>query len=185
MLIDWLDKILETPLSHNSKFCLAEISSQNRMDELEFHFPLDADAKFLDEVKKEGYLSTAHHLAIPRLEGMMTGLIDLVIRHENQYFLIDYKSNYLGDNEINYSNEHLIHAVQEHQYDLQYLIYCVALNRFLSSRLQDYDYEKQFGGVIYLFLRGMNGKDQSGIYFDKPAEQLLETLDSALGGSDR
>ena len=183
VLLDWLDNILETPLWHKGKFCLADISSQNRIDELEFHFPLDADAKFLDGVQKEGYLSTARHLTIPKLEGMMTGLIDLVIRHENQYFLIDYKSNYLGDNESHYSKANLIHAVQEHQYDLQYLIYCVALNRFLSSRLPGYDYEKQFGGVMYLFLRGMNGKDQSGVYFDKPAEQLLKTLDRTLGGS--
>lgn len=183
MLLGWLDDILQTPLRDSDCFCLADISRQNRMDELEFHFPLDADANFLDVLQKEGYLQSAQQFVVPKLEGMMTGLIDLVIRHKNQYFLIDYKSNHLGDTENHYSAEPLIHAVGEHQYDLQYLIYCVALNRYLSSRLSDYDYKKQFGGVIYLFLRGMNGRDQSGIYFDKPDEQLLQAFDQALGDS--
>jgi len=178
MLLAWLDDILNTPLG---EFCLADISGRDRMDELEFHFPLDTDAQFLNVLQKEGYLTSAQQLVIPRLEGMMTGLIDLVVRHNNQYFLIDYKSNYLGNSENHYSPEPLIQAVQEHQYDLQYMIYCVALNRYLSSRLVDYDYEKDFGGVMYLFLRGMNGKDQSGIYFDKPAGELLRSFDAAMG----
>lgn len=153
------------------------------MDELEFHFPLSAGVNFLSGIQKEGYVLSAKHQTLHKLEGMMTGLIDLVVRYDDQYFLIDYKSNHLGDTQSHYSRKPLVQAVREHQYDLQYLIYCVALNRYLSSRLADYDYEKQFGGVMYLFLRGMNGKDQSGIFFDKPDGKLLQIFDKALGHS--
>lgn len=31
-----------------------------------------------------------------------------------------------------------------------------ALHRYLRHRIADYDYERHFGGVIYLFLRGVD-----------------------------
>ncbi len=179
VLTDWLDDILHSPLT--GSFCLADISQADRMDELEFHFPLQAEPSFLKDLQSAGYMAFAQEIPIPRLEGMMTGLIDLIVRHQGRYYLIDYKSNYLGDSPGEYSNQSIKHAIDEHQYDLQYLIYCVALNRYLSSRLPDFDYELQFGGVMYLFLRGMNGSDQTGIYFDKPDKQLLDRFDAALG----
>ena len=114
---------------------------------------------------------------------MLTRLIDLVIRHQDRYSLIDYKSDYLADRTELYAREHLKQAVAEHLYDLQYLIYCVALNRFLGSKLPDYQYEHHFGGVQYLFLRGMNGEKLSDIFFDKPDEQLLLRFDDVLCGN--
>ncbi|MFP6805603.1 MAG: exodeoxyribonuclease V subunit beta [Pseudomonadales bacterium] len=187
VLLQWLDDILGTPLIQASAretplpFCLADISRKDRIDELEFHFPLNANAQFLDELKKEGYLKSADHLTVARLEGMMTGLIDLVVRHENCYYLIDYKSNHLGNSVDCYDQPALLQAIEDHQYDLQYLIYCVALNRYLTQRIPDYDYDKQFGGVMYLFLRGMNGQEESGVYHDKPSRQLIQAFDLALG----
>jgi exodeoxyribonuclease V beta subunit len=179
VLTAWLDDILQTPLAET--FCLAEISEADRMDELEFHFPLQANTSFLQVLQSGGYMLGAQQISIPRLEGMMTGLIDLIVRHEGRYYLIDYKSNHLGDVAEDYSFEAIESSISEHQYDLQYLIYCVALNRYLTSRLPDYDYDSQFGGVMYLFLRGMNAKDQSGVHFDKPDKHLLDRFDIALG----
>ena len=179
VLTAWLDNILQTPLAES--FCLADISESDRMDELEFHFPLQANTNFLQELQSGGYMLGAQNISIPRLEGMMTGLIDLIVRHDGRYYLIDYKSNHLGDSAEDYSADAIKHSISEHQYDLQYLIYCVALNRYLASRLPDYDYDSQFGGVMYLFLRGMNGRDHTGVHFDKPDKHLLDRFDNALG----
>ncbi|MCZ6503543.1 MAG: exodeoxyribonuclease V subunit beta [Gammaproteobacteria bacterium] len=181
VLLDWLEDILRTPITEDESLRLADISYRDRLNELEFHFPLDADVSFLSQLQKEGYMQSARHLSIPKLQGMMTGIIDLIVRHQDRYYLIDYKSNHLGDRAEHYSKERLDQAVAHHQYDLQYLIYCVALNRFLTSRLPDYEYNSHFGGVQYLFLRGMNGETQAGVFFDKPDGQLLQQFDNALG----
>ena len=53
----------------------------------------------------------------------------------------------------------------------------VALHRYLKTRLPHYDYNRDFGGVVYAFLRGMNGSSQSGIFFDKPDWQLIQQLE--------
>jgi exodeoxyribonuclease V beta subunit len=180
----WLDDILSTPITQDESLRLTDISGKDRLNELEFHFPLNADVTFLAALQENGYVQSARSLSTPGLQGMMTGLIDLIIRHQDRYYLIDYKSNYLGDQAESYAAKELEQAVTHHQYDLQYLIYCVALNRFLCSRLPEYEYAKHFGGVQYLFLRGMNGKTQAGIFFDKPDEQLLRMFDKALGGTD-
>ncbi len=115
---------------------------------------------------------------------MMTGLIDLVVRHENRYYVIDYKSNHLGNSLQDYSPIALQQAVTQHHYDLQYLIYTVALHRYLSQRLPNYQYASHFGGVGYLFLRGMH-KDriQSGVFFDRPEASLIQQLDQIFGGT--
>ncbi len=183
VLLDWLEDILHTPLIKDTGLILADIPRKDRLDELEFHFPLKADASFLNTLAQEGYMKDAGRLSISQLEGIMTGLIDLVVRHDGKYYLMDYKSNHLGDRETEYQGESLRTAVGEHQYDLQYLIYCVALNRYLMLRVTDYQYDRDFGGVIYLFLRGMNGINQSGVYFDKPHARVIEDFDQALGKS--
>ena len=183
VLLDWLGDILKTPLTEDGSLSLAQVSAKDRLNELEFHFPLNAQESFIREMQQAGYMQSAQHLSIPGLQGVMTGLADLIIRHQGRYYLIDYKSNHLGNRPENYDQVSLQHAVDHHQYDLQYLIYCVALNRFLNSRLPQYSYRRDFGGVQYLFLRGMNGKTQCGVFFDKPDEELLQRLDTALGGN--
>lgn len=106
------------------------------------------------------------------LEGMMTGFMDLVLLHDNQYFILDYKSNKLKD----YSNESLTEAVLHHRYEVQYTLYILALHRLLKARLKDYQYEQHVGGAIYLFLRGINETTQ-GLYFNKPSFELINALD--------
>jgi len=65
-----------------------------------------------------------------------------------------------------------------HRYTLQYHLYSVALHRHLKLRIRDYEYGKHFGGVYYLFVRGMDPKDEScpGVFFDLPEERLIESL---------
>jgi exodeoxyribonuclease V beta subunit len=66
---------------------------------------------------------------------------------------------------------------------LQYHLYALALHRHLGLRVADYDYERDFGGVFYLFVRGMSERHPpgTGVYFDRPTLALLEELSDALG----
>ena len=126
----------------------------------------------------------------------MTGAIDLLVRHDGQYFVLDYKSNYLGEDASFYHEEALEETMLHHGYHLQYLVYCLAVHRFLKQRLGErYDYALHVGGVAYLFLRGMGwapsemtGKDAqsagAGVYFARPAKAFIETFDAMLSECD-
>jgi exodeoxyribonuclease V beta subunit len=108
----------------------------------------------------------------------MTGRIDLVYLHDGRAFLLDYKSNRLAD----YSDASLARAVRESEYDLQYLIYTLALHRWLRFRRADHDYDMHFGGVRYLFCRGLDPSraDSPGIFAARPSRALIEALDALL-----
>jgi len=112
----------------------------------------------------------------------MTGKVDLVYVHDGRFQVLDYKSNRLAD----YGDIALANAMRESEYDLQYLIYSLALHRWLRFRLGAvYDYEKHFGGVRYLFCRGLDARhDPSpGIFATKPPRELIEALDTLLGAT--
>ncbi|MFN3786417.1 MAG: hypothetical protein ACK4RS_06210, partial [Thiothrix sp.] len=80
-----------------------------------------------------------------------------------------------------YSTAKLIAAIAEHHYYLQYLIYALALHRYLKQRLADYNWDTHVGGILYLFLRGMNPKQAgSGVFFHKPDAALLAALDHLI-----
>lgn len=112
------------------------------------------------------------------LKGFLTGAIDMVFTHKGQFFVLDWKSNFLGENIDDYRMPAMKKAMADHHYYLQYLIYCVALKRFLKSRGIELT-DENFGGVIYAFIRGMriNNKQPYGIYFEKPSLALIECLD--------
>ncbi|XOV88174.1 MAG: exodeoxyribonuclease V subunit beta [Pseudomonadota bacterium] len=181
ILGQWLTDIVATPLA--GTITLGQIPANRRLDELEFHFPLAADRSFVDLLKSAGYLDSRVTLPTGVLQGLMTGLIDLVFLHDNRYYLVDYKSNHLGDQPEDYHAAALQMAMTHHRYDLQYLIYTVALNRYLASSMPDYSYDKHFGGVCYLFLRGMSPSGQQGVFTDKPDAAFIQALDTTLGGN--
>ena len=74
-------------------------------------------------------------------------------------------------------------AIRSADYDLQYHLYSVAVHRFLQQRLDGYDYEQHFGGVYYLYLRGMREASGpgSGVYFERPERSVIEGLDHLFG----
>ncbi|MBA1331322.1 hypothetical protein QQ73_09210, partial [Candidatus Endoriftia persephone str. Guaymas] len=109
--------------------------------------------------------------------GLMRGFIDLVFQHQGRFYLADYKSNHLGNRPEEYHCEALEQAMQAHRYRLQYLIYTLALHRYLRQRLPDYDYQRHFGGVYYLFVRGIRPGSRHGIFYDRPPLALIEALD--------
>jgi exodeoxyribonuclease V beta subunit len=105
-----------------------------------------------------------------------------VLEHDGRYFVVDYKSNRLGGSLDAYTVPALVASMARGQYWLQYLLYTVAVHRWLGRRLAGYDYERHFGGVRYLFLRGMDPArgTRCGIYADRPARAVVERLDAML-----
>jgi exodeoxyribonuclease V beta subunit len=98
---------------------------------------------------------------------------------------LDYKSNWLGEDGSAYTQEAMAQAMAEHRYDLQYQLYTLALHRYLRHRLADYDYERDFGGVIYLFLRGVDKQyPGNGIFSCRPERALIEGMDGLFSGRD-
>ncbi|MEJ2687100.1 MAG: hypothetical protein P8124_07800 [Gammaproteobacteria bacterium] len=94
----------------------------------------------------------------------------------------------MGNDGSAYGPGQLTAAMGQHGYSLQYLIYAVALHRYLRRRVSDYSYERCFGGVYYLFLRGMDPErgNRTGVFHDRPAAALIEALDSYLDrGTER
>ncbi|MDT0889243.1 PD-(D/E)XK nuclease family protein, partial [Staphylococcus pseudintermedius] len=118
-----------------------------------------------------------------RLEGLMTGKIDLVYAYQGRYYVLDYKTNRLPG----FDAAQVERAMAESEYDLQALIYTVALHRWLRFRLGEaYDYERDFGGVRYLFCRGLDAADPgAGVHAAKPPLALIEAMDAAFAGGPR
>ena len=106
--------------------------------------------------------------------------MDLFFEHNDQYFVLDWKSNFLGDRLPDYDQPSLGAAMNEHNYHLQYLIYALAVCRYLQSRLPAFSYERDFGGVIYVFMRGVRKAAGSGIFFVKPSREKLANLARVL-----
>uniref|UniRef100_UPI003D0F9712 PD-(D/E)XK nuclease family protein n=1 Tax=Amphritea sp. TaxID=1872502 RepID=UPI003D0F9712 len=149
--------------------------------EMEFMLPSNGlDAARLNQlIRQYDPLSQqAGALEFDTLKGMLKGFIDLVFEYQGRYYILDYKSNHLGNQPELYSGTALDNAMIEHRYDLQYQLYTLALHRLLRSRLPDYRYEDHFGGVFYLFLRGMRaGSPDSGVFHCRPSTELVEQLD--------
>ena len=114
---------------------------------------------------------------------MMKGFIDLIFMHNGKFYIVDYKTNHLGNHSKDYDDTNLNTAMLDNYYDVQYLIYSVALTRYLKFRMPNYNYDEHFGGVFYLFVRGMTDIGSDGIYFRKPTEKQIEQLDQLMGAN--
>lgn len=181
-LQNWLQQISHTPLSNEIGIALADLANKDCIKEMPFylaireHFDVDA---FNRTLKAHHHLPS-EPLQFEQIQGMVRGSIDLVFRHNGKYYLVDYKSNFLGSTLADYNQEALKKEMLHSHYDWQYLIYTLALHRYLQSVVPDYDYVRDFGGVFYLFLRGMNGEPQSGIFYDRPSVELITELDGVF-----
>ncbi|MGH8427519.1 MAG: exodeoxyribonuclease V subunit beta [Gammaproteobacteria bacterium] len=187
-LSPWLVGALATPLAA-AGCTLGNIARAQRIDELEFYFPLaQLNADALDQALSAFAPKVPRPaLAFGNLAGQMKGYMDLVFESGGRYWIADYKSNRLGSDLDAYTTAALDHAMAEHRYDLQYLIYTVALHRYLATRIPGYDYEKHFGGVLYLFLRGMapDAPAPRGVWHTRPAWNDVQRLDALLSGDGR
>ncbi|NCC93956.1 MAG: exodeoxyribonuclease V subunit beta, partial [Opitutae bacterium] len=179
---DWLEDILAVEL--DGACALGRLDRQDRINELNFLFPLERMdlQRFAGLLESAGFRAPA--LFGPSLQGLMKGFIDLVFRHQGRYFIVDYKSNYLGSSLADYGPEALAACMDSHQYHLQLLIYTLALHRLLAARLPGYDYQRHLGWVYYLFLRAMGPghPPASGIYSLRPEAELIMALDDCCRG---
>ncbi len=165
---------------------LADVPADARRPEIEFQFalaPTRIDA-LLALLHRYGVLTARSGFGTRRrLEGLMTGLIDLTYVHDGRWYVLDYKTNRLPG----YGPAQLEAAMAHSEYDLQALIYTVALHRWLRFRLGDgYDYARDFGGVRYLFCRGLDAAraDAPGVQAWRFAPDLVDALDALFAGRD-
>ena len=181
ILLEWYLDLLAAPISKDG-LSLGIIKPEKRLVEMEFYLPLKKlTSEDLNQALEDfGY---GINLDFDSLQGMLKGFIDLTFEHNGKFYIADYKSNHLGDDFECYEFKHLILAMMDHRYDLQYILYSLALHRFLKVRLTNYDYETHFGGCYYLFLRGMSVNNPTkGIYYDRPPKALIERLDRLFSG---
>ena len=169
--------------------CLQQAGKGQRLAEMEFTFPLDglsvAAVQRLLEQPQYGvdpaFAAAARSLSFDSLRGYMRGFIDLVFEVDGRYYIVDYKTNRLGNTLQDYDAAALTQAMAHSHYYLQYLIYSVAVHRHLASRLPGYDYLQHFGGVYYLFLRGMGDHSgHYGVFADRPSLALIQAFEALL-----
>jgi exodeoxyribonuclease V beta subunit len=131
------------------------------------------------------YAERLRGLGFGPVSGYLRGFMDLVVQHAGRFYLVDYKSNHLGDHAEDYAQPKLMAAMFDHHYVLQALIYSLALHRYLARRQPGYDYARHFGGVYYLFVRGMSPEHAlgSGVFAERPSPGLIAALDELLGGA--
>ena len=187
-----IKELLNIPLDPELKdLRLSDISLQARINEMEFYFPLKRiSPELLEELMRDwGLIDTGTGARLPSeieqlrfdpVEGFMRGFVDMIFSWRGKFFIIDWKSNYLGDKKENYFFEQLHKEMKRKFYFLQLLIYTVALDRYLSVNMSDYSYEKDFGSVYYVFLRGISLEKgpEFGIYRYRPDPKLLQRLKS-------
>ena len=152
VIAEMVFKVLKTQLLKGvDAFCLADVSVGNMFKEMEFLFSSKADG-----IEEEGFRCSG---------GYVKGFIDLVFLHQGKYYILDWKSNWLGPRLESYATESLEEAMEEHQYFLQAKIYSSALKRYLKL-VESRPFEECFGGVFYLFLRGVDtdGDTLYGVY---------------------
>ncbi len=193
-----LADVVDTPLVAGAGgLNLRAIPQADRITEMEFTFPVVSDrapdggrvtpaglaAALAGEAVgpgfPAGYAERVRTLGFAALAGYLRGYVDLAFRRDGRWYLVDYKSNRLGPTYDHYAPDRLADAMARHHYVLQYHLYVVALHRFLCQRLgAAWDYERGFGGVLYLFVRGMHPGfgPRRGVFYDRPPAALVERL---------
>ncbi|CNH50892.1 exodeoxyribonuclease V subunit beta [Yersinia pekkanenii] len=186
MLYQWLNDIVQVPLNEAGA-TLAGLKPESKQAELQFYLPIDTllRAGELDTLIKhyDPLSRQCPVLDFQQVRGMLKGFIDVVFCWQGKYYLLDYKSNWLGEDSSAYTYDAMAQAMAEHRYDLQYQLYTLALHRYLRHRLGNYDYQRDFGGVIYLFLRGVDKRHAgNGIFSCRPEFGLIEGMDHLFSG---
>lgn len=189
MLRRMLNDVLHAPLPGGMR--LADVPRARTLVEMEFHLPapqLQAEA-LARTMRRLGHALPG--LGFGTLRGYLRGFIDLVFEHRGRYFVLDWKSNHLGDAQDDYAGPALDRAMARHGYQLQALFYALALHRHLQQRLPQYRHERHFGGVLYLFVRGVRPAwtladgSSAGVHRQRPSLQALQALSALLHGEEQ
>jgi exodeoxyribonuclease V beta subunit len=178
----WLHALLRTPLptpmQNAHPLILGQLKPTQAWAEMPFTLGVSsASTQAIDALICAHVLPGQARRALwpQRLNGMLTGVMDLVFEHHGRYGVLDYKSNRLD----HYQAPDLDAAVLDHRYDVQYVLYTLALHRLLQVRLPHYDYDQHMAGAVYVFLRGID-QAGAGVHLHRPARALIEALDALL-----
>lgn len=187
---EWLQTFLTTglpvglstglPVEESKTMALDQL--QHYQVEQDFSFPVhDVYTHQLDSLITQNILPNLPRRALGpnALNGLMTGFIDMVAEHDGRYYVVDWKSNYLGPTDADYTQQAMSEVMTDKRYDVQLCLYLTALHRHLRHRLKDYDYNKHIGGALFVFLRGV-GNDTRGVFHHKPDKAFIEALDTLM-----
>lgn len=171
-----IDRLLQTvvnsPLGADGDFRLKDLPAERCLKEMPFYLAMqNMDAARINRILAD---SPAYQsLSSKQMCGYLTGFIDLICEYQGKYYVMDYKTNSMPD----YRPETLLQAMREHNYGLQYWLYSLVLDRYLQQRLSGYEYGRHFGGVKYLFVRGMEEENPgAGVFADLPDQGMLDAL---------
>ncbi len=178
---EWLAEVLTTPLHQD--FQLNQLNEHEYLAEFPFYLSLSDHVLAIQRIHQ---LYAEHGIDMldfnpANSARYLTGSIDLVYFDGQHYHIADYKSNFLGTDQSHYVETEIKQSMSQASYWLQAGLYLVALHRYLTVHMQDYDIEKHLGGASYLYLRGMNGQAQQGFYHWKPEAEFILRLDAILG----
>lgn len=183
-----VDNVLSVPLCINkTTLMLSSVQCRNRIIEMEFYFPLKpvspnrlrkifADYGGIDLVND--FPDRLGKLNFSLTKGFMKGYIDMVFYDQDRFWLVDWKSNYLGNSVEDYGKNVLNNVMSKNFYILQYHLYVLALHQYLQLRIPEFSYERHIGGVYYIFIRGVDPDKgpEFGIYKDIPDKTLVDAL---------
>jgi exodeoxyribonuclease V beta subunit len=175
--------VITTGLPTGQGDAMALDQLQHYQVEQDFSVPVhDVYAHQLDRLITDNILPHLPRRALGKnaLNGLMTGFIDMVAEHDGRYYVIDWKSNYLGPNDDAYTTAAMSDALVDKRYDIHLCLYLTALHRHLRHRLKDYDYDEHIGGALFVFLRGIGNEDTRGVFHHKPDKAFIDALDTLM-----
>ena len=177
----WLQDVLSTPIFPD--FELGQLQAHEHLSEFPFYLAL---SDHILTVQRIHQLFAEENIAMPEFNHAnsaryLTGSIDLVFFDGKQYHIADYKSNFLGASQQHYQDNAVKSSMSQASYWLQASLYLVALHRYLKIQLEDYQIERDLGGAIYLYLRGVNGQSEQGYHYWQPSTEFILRLDAILG----
>ncbi len=190
MLQQMLADVLATPLPVGTAtpLRLDTLTPRQHLAEMEFHLhaPQLSAAALARTLAAHGV--PAPRLGFGQLQGYLKGFIDAVLQHDGRWFIVDWKSNHLGDGPSDYGHPAMQTAMLAHHYPLQALVYSLALQRWLQQRLPGYQHAQHFGGALYLFVRGLRpgwlqaDGTPTGLQLLRPSAALLDDVSALLDG---
>ena len=188
--------VLETPLGGDvGGFRFRNLAPACRRSELGFLLASASEEAPVTPARLSGVLTEGPsnyyaprlaRLPFPPFAGFLRGFVDLVFEQEGRWYVVDWKSNFLGETVADYHPARLRQVMEDHHYTLQLHLYSLALHRHLAARLPGYDYERHFGGAYYIFLRGVSPEhpEGSGIFHERPTCKRIAELDDLFAGRE-
>ncbi|CAL4324632.1 exodeoxyribonuclease V subunit beta [Buchnera aphidicola] len=180
ILYNWINNIIHTPFTENN-IILSDLKKKNYIQELEFFLPIKKkiSSKSLNNILP--LVNSIDNISKPlffnSFSGFIKGFIDLLFMWNKKYYILDYKSNWLGNNNSEYSQENIKKEIIKHRYDLQYHIYATAAHQYLKQKIKKYHYDTHFGGILYIFLRAIDNKNKkNGIFYILPKYHVIKKI---------